>query len=94
MQDQGLNLNPTRISCKKPAPLSFGPALGLAWSNQLTARLMLRREAELLTCGDQSSAPRSLRVTFGPHLPDQSEGGVTVGVWRRAEGRGSTSGTH
>ncbi|XP_072312798.1 DNA repair protein XRCC3 [Eucyclogobius newberryi] len=67
-----------------PAPSSFGPALGLAWSNQLTARLMIRREAGLLTRGDQSSAPRSLQVTFAPHLPStgQSQGSVVVGVWR------------
>lgn len=73
-----LNQDQTQSS----AHSSFGPALGLAWSNQLTARLALRREAGLLTRGDQSSAPRSLRVTFAPHLPGQSESSISVGVWR------------
>lgn len=95
-------LNPEQDQSLGPAPSSFGPALGLAWSNQLTMRLMMRREAGLLTRGDQSSAPRSLQVTFAPHLPcaNQSEGSITVGVWReglrgedQSERRGATSST-
>uniref|UniRef100_A0A3B4AEY1 RecA family profile 1 domain-containing protein n=1 Tax=Periophthalmus magnuspinnatus TaxID=409849 RepID=A0A3B4AEY1_9GOBI len=77
-----------------PAPSSFGPALGLAWSNQLTVRLMMRREEGLLVRGDQSSTPRSLQVNFASHLPSadqsqgstassgQSQGCVIIGVWR------------
>ncbi|CAL1571226.1 unnamed protein product [Knipowitschia caucasica] len=72
------------------SPSSFGPALGLAWSNQVTMRLMMRREAGLLRRGDQSSAHRSLQVVYAPHLPaGQSQGSVIVGVWReglRGEG--------
>uniref|UniRef100_A0A3B4AFC6 RecA family profile 1 domain-containing protein n=1 Tax=Periophthalmus magnuspinnatus TaxID=409849 RepID=A0A3B4AFC6_9GOBI len=72
--DPGLTENTT-----DPAPSSFGPALGLAWSNQLTVRLMMRREEGLLVRGDQSSTPRSLQVNFASHLPS---GCVIIGVWR------------
>lgn len=87
-------LNPDSDQVLGPSSSSFGPALGLAWSNQLTVRLMMCREAGLLQRGDQSSAPRSLHVVFAPHLPSssdqsrhcmsssgQSEGCVIVGVW-------------
>ncbi|XP_033832530.2 DNA repair protein XRCC3-like [Periophthalmus magnuspinnatus] len=87
-------MNPEQDQALGPAPSSFGPALGLAWSNQLTVRLMMRREEGLLVRGDQSSTPRSLQVNFASHLPSadqsqgstassgQSQGCVIIGVWR------------
>lgn len=56
------------------------PALGLAWSNQLTCRLSLSRtgrEVDLpkrtlsgALIGGFSTSVRSLEVVFAPHLPN------------------------
>uniref|UniRef100_A0A3P9P7M0 DNA repair protein n=1 Tax=Poecilia reticulata TaxID=8081 RepID=A0A3P9P7M0_POERE len=55
------------------------PALGLAWANQVTVRLMLRRLQATVSRGDQSSALRRLEVVFAPHLAQSSR---DVAVWR------------
>lgn len=57
----------------------MSPALGLAWANQVTVRLMMRRLQVTVSRGDQHSALRRLEVVFAPHLaPD----GRRAGVWR------------
>ncbi|XP_012729790.2 DNA repair protein XRCC3 isoform X2 [Fundulus heteroclitus] len=58
---------------------SVSPALGLAWANQVTVRLMMQRLQGTVVRGDQSSALRRLEVVFAPHL---ARGGRDVGVWR------------
>ncbi|KAM4712822.1 DNA repair protein XRCC3 [Anableps anableps] len=58
---------------------SVSPALGLAWANQVTVRLMMRRLQGTVSRGDQSSALRSLEVVFAPHLARDCR---EVGVWR------------
>ncbi|KAM4528719.1 DNA repair protein XRCC3 [Fundulus diaphanus] len=58
---------------------SVSPALGLAWANQVTVRLMMQRLQGTVLRGDQSSALRRLEVVFAPHL---ARGGRDVGVWR------------
>uniref|UniRef100_A0A3B5KTB1 RecA family profile 1 domain-containing protein n=1 Tax=Xiphophorus couchianus TaxID=32473 RepID=A0A3B5KTB1_9TELE len=58
---------------------SVSPALGLAWANQVTVRLMMRRLQATVSRGDQSSALRRLEVVFAPHL---ARGGRDLAVWR------------
>ncbi|XP_007578498.1 DNA repair protein XRCC3 [Poecilia formosa] len=58
---------------------SVSPALGLAWANQVTVRLMMRRLQVTVSRGDQSSALRRLEVVFAPHLARSSR---DVAVWR------------
>lgn len=58
---------------------SVCPALGLAWANQVTVRLMMRRLQETALRGDQSGALRRLEVVFAPHLRRDSR---ALGVWR------------
>uniref|UniRef100_A0A672HIW8 RecA family profile 1 domain-containing protein n=2 Tax=Salarias fasciatus TaxID=181472 RepID=A0A672HIW8_SALFA len=62
-----------------PSPSSLSPALGLAWANQVTVRLMMRRLSGTVSAGGQSSAPRRLEVLFAPHL---ARGGRGCAVWR------------
>ncbi|PWA23272.1 hypothetical protein CCH79_00020571 [Gambusia affinis] len=58
---------------------SVSPALGLAWANQVTVRLMMCRLQATVSRGDQSSALRKLEVVFAPHL---ARGGRVLAVWR------------
>ncbi|XP_069028786.1 DNA repair protein XRCC3 [Embiotoca jacksoni] len=62
-----------------PSSSSVSPALGLAWANQVTVRLMMRRLRETVCRGDQSSALRRLDVVFAPHL---ARDGRDAAVWR------------
>ncbi|XP_075872628.1 DNA repair protein XRCC3 [Nelusetta ayraudi] len=62
-----------------PASSSVSPALGLAWANQVTVRLMMRRFQTEVARGDQRSALRRLEVVFAPHL---ARDGRDAGVWR------------
>ncbi|XP_068198553.1 DNA repair protein XRCC3 [Antennarius striatus] len=64
-----------------PPSSAVAPALGLAWANQVTVRLMMRRLPEVVARGDQSSALRRLEVVFAPHL---ARDGRHAAVW--AEG--------
>lgn len=57
----------------------MSPALGLAWANQVTVRLMMRRFQTTVARGDQRSALRRLEVVFAPHL---ALDGRDAGVWR------------
>ncbi|XP_017293777.1 DNA repair protein XRCC3 isoform X2 [Kryptolebias marmoratus] len=62
-----------------PSSSSVCPALGLAWANQVTVRLMMRRLQGMISRGAQTSALRRLEVVFAPHL---AHDGRDVGVWR------------
>ncbi|XP_068610050.1 DNA repair protein XRCC3 [Brachionichthys hirsutus] len=62
-----------------PLSSAVSPALGLAWANQVTVRLMMHRLPQTVTRGDQSSALRRLEVVFAPHL---ARDGCNVAVWR------------
>lgn len=66
------------FTCRLPSS-SVSPALGLAWANQVTVRLMIRRLQKTVACGDQRSALRRLEVVFAPHLACD---GWDAGVWR------------
>ncbi|XP_057679282.1 DNA repair protein XRCC3 isoform X2 [Corythoichthys intestinalis] len=55
------------------------PALGLAWANQVTVRLMLRRLGRTVSRGGRDSALRRLEVVFAPHLP---RAGRHAAVWK------------
>ncbi|CAL8315213.1 unnamed protein product [Lota lota] len=55
------------------------PALGMAWANQVTVRLMVTRLPGVVSMETQSSAPRRLEVVFAPHLARDS---CFFGVWR------------
>lgn len=63
----------------RPLPSSVSPALGLAWANQVTVRLMMRRLQVTVSRGDQRSALRRLEVVFAPHL---ARSGQDAGVWK------------
>lgn len=62
-----------------PLSSNVAPALGLAWANQVTVRLMMRRLQGTVARGDQHSALRRLEVAFAPHL---ARDGRDAGVWR------------
>lgn len=62
-----------------PQESSVSPALGLAWANQVTVRLMMRRLKRMVFRGDQSSVLRRLEVVFAPHLPQD---GRDAGIWK------------
>ncbi|XP_013878091.1 DNA repair protein XRCC3 [Austrofundulus limnaeus] len=62
-----------------PLSSSVCPALGLAWANQVTVRLMMRRLQGTVSRSNQSSALRRLEVAFAPHLPNDGRG---FAVWR------------
>ncbi|KAK0130755.1 DNA repair protein XRCC3 [Merluccius polli] len=55
------------------------PALGMAWANLVTVRLMVTRLPGTVSMGTQSSAPRRLEVVFAPHLARDT---CAFGVWR------------
>ncbi|XP_041660944.1 DNA repair protein XRCC3 isoform X1 [Cheilinus undulatus] len=62
-----------------PLSSSVSPALGLAWANQVTVRLMMQRLQRTVSHGDQQSALRRLEVVFAPHL---ARDGQEAAVWR------------
>ncbi|XP_029985053.1 DNA repair protein XRCC3 [Sphaeramia orbicularis] len=62
-----------------PLRSSVSPALGLAWSNQVMVRLMMRRLQGTVAREDQSSTLRRLEVVFAPHV---ASGGCDAAVWR------------
>ncbi|KAM9356105.1 DNA repair protein XRCC3 [Pholidichthys leucotaenia] len=62
-----------------PSSSTVSPALGLAWANQVTVRLMMRRLQGTVTRGNQTSALRRLEVVFAPHL---ARDGQDAAVWR------------
>ncbi|KAM3602435.1 uncharacterized protein V6R79_004104 [Siganus canaliculatus] len=62
-----------------PQSCTVAPALGLAWANQVTVRLMMRRLPRMVTRGDQCSALRRLDVVFAPHL---ARDGRDAAVWK------------
>ncbi|XP_061609452.1 DNA repair protein XRCC3 [Phyllopteryx taeniolatus] len=51
-----------------PSSSSVRPALGLAWANQVTVRLTMRRLGGTVSEGDRDGALRRLEVVFAPHL--------------------------
>ncbi|XP_051908653.1 DNA repair protein XRCC3 isoform X2 [Hippocampus zosterae] len=62
-----------------PPSSTVRPALGLAWANQVTVRLMLRRLQGTASRGQENSALRRLEVVFAPHLP---RAGRDAAVWK------------
>ncbi|XP_028996679.1 DNA repair protein XRCC3 isoform X2 [Betta splendens] len=62
-----------------PQGSSVSPALGLAWANQVTVRLMMQRLQRTVVRDDQSSVLRRLDVVFAPHL---SRDGRDAGIWK------------
>ncbi|XP_068454852.1 DNA repair protein XRCC3 isoform X2 [Clinocottus analis] len=75
----GDSLGPATSSVTSNVTSDVTPALGLAWANQVTVRLVMRRLQGTIVLGDQSSALRRLEVVFAPHLPPS---GRNAGVWR------------
>ncbi|XP_062266748.1 DNA repair protein XRCC3 [Platichthys flesus] len=73
----------SRSDSSGPLSSNMSPALGLAWSNQVMVRLMMRRLQRTVVRGDQSSALRRLEVVFAPHL---ARDGRDAAVWREGVG--------
>ncbi|XP_019965786.2 DNA repair protein XRCC3 [Paralichthys olivaceus] len=73
----------SRSNSSGPLTSNTSPALGLAWSNQVMVRLMMRRLQRTVVRGDQRSALRRLEVLFAPHL---ARDGRDVAVWREGVG--------
>ncbi|XP_061785869.1 DNA repair protein XRCC3 isoform X1 [Nerophis lumbriciformis] len=62
-----------------PSSSTVGPALGLAWANQVMVRLMMQRLNATVVKGNQNSALRRLEVVFAPHL---ARTGQDAAVWK------------
>ncbi|XP_077442897.1 DNA repair protein XRCC3 isoform X1 [Stigmatopora argus] len=62
-----------------PSGSNVRPALGLAWANQVTVRLTMRRLGRTVSRDGRDSVLRRLEVVFAPHLP---RAGRHAAVWK------------